>query len=38
MTGCVHTLKDAYRKRAMLEFIKILSASNAIRERQNAWL
>jgi LysR family cyn operon transcriptional activator len=38
MTGCVHTLRDTYRKRAMLEFIKILSASNAIRERQNAWL
>ena len=38
MAGCVHTLKDAYRKRAMLEFIKILSASNAIRERQCAWL
>jgi LysR family cyn operon transcriptional activator len=38
MIGCVHTLKDSYRKRAMLEFIKILSASNAVRERQNAWL
>jgi LysR family cyn operon transcriptional activator len=38
MIGCVHTLKDSYRKRAMLEFIKILSSSNAVLERQNTWL
>lgn len=38
MEGCVHTLKNAYRKRSMLEFIKLLSESMAVKERQNAWL
>lgn len=38
MEGCVHTLKNAYRKRSMLEFLKLLSESVAIKERQNAWL
>lgn len=31
-------LKNAYRKRSMLEFLKLLSESVAIKERQNAWL
>lgn len=38
MTGCVHTLRDSYRKRSMLEFLRILSQSMAVRERQSAWL
>lgn len=38
MTGCVHILKDTYRKRSMLEFIRLLSDSIAVKERQNAWL
>lgn len=38
MNGCVHALKDVYRKRSMQEFIRMLSESLAVRERQNAWL
>lgn len=38
MSGCVHTLKDSYRKRSMQEFIRMLSESLAVRERQNSWL
>lgn len=38
MTGCVHLLTDSYRKRSMQEFLRILSDSVAVRERQNAWL
>lgn len=38
MEGCVHTLKGSYHKRAAREFIKLLSESLAVRERQNAWL
>lgn len=38
MDGCVHTLRDSYRKRSMQEFIKILSSSLSVRARQNAWL
>ena len=38
MAGCVHTLKGAYHKRSMKEFIRLLSDSAAIKERVNAWL
>lgn len=38
MAGCVHTLRDCYRKRSMQEFLRILSESMAVRERQNAWI
>ena len=38
MTGCVHTLKGAYRKKSMQEFVRMLGESLAVRERQNAWL
>lgn len=38
MTGCVHTLKDSYRKHSMQEFIRLLSDSFAVKERQNAWI
>ena len=38
LAGCVHTLKGAYRKRAAQEFIRLLSESMAVRERQNDWI
>lgn len=38
MAGCVHILKDSYRKRSMKEFIRMLSESLAVKERQNAWI
>ena len=38
MQGCVHTLKDAYRKHSATEFIRLLSESNAIRERVRKWI
>lgn len=38
MAGCVHTLKDSYRKKSMQEFIRMLGESIAVKERQNAWL
>lgn len=38
MTGCVHVLSDSYRKQSMQEFLRILSDSIAVKERQNAWL
>lgn len=38
MEGCIHTLKNAYRKHSASEFIRLLSESNAIRERIRNWL
>lgn len=38
MEGCVHTLKDVYRKHSALEFIRMLSESDAVRERACNWL
>ena len=38
MAGCVHTLRDAYHKRSMQEFVKLLSSSIAVRDRVNSWL
>lgn len=38
MVGCVHTLRDSYRKRSMREFIRLLNESVAIRERVSAWI
>ena len=38
MVGFVHTLEDSYRKHSMLEFIKMLCESVAVRERINSWL
>ena len=38
MEGCVHTLKKVYRKRAADEFIRILSATDAVQERAKGWL
>ncbi|MCM1077037.1 MAG: LysR substrate-binding domain-containing protein [Bacteroides sp.] len=38
MEGCVHILKDDYRKKSMLEFIRLLSESTAVRDRRDSWL
>lgn len=38
MAGCVHTLKDTYRKKSMQEFIRMLGESLAVKERQNSWI
>lgn len=38
MEGCIHTLRNAYRKHSALEFIRMLSESNAIRERIRNWI
>ena len=38
MAGCVHLLKNAYRKHSALKFIRMLSESNAIRERVREWI
>ena len=34
MTGCIHTLRNSYRKRSAVEFLKLLSESNAVLERR----
>lgn len=38
MEGCVHMLRNTYRKHSAQEFIRILSQSNAVRERIHDWL
>jgi len=38
MAGCVHILKEAYRKHSMLEFIRILTESIAVKRLQNNWI
>lgn len=38
MAGCVHLLRDTYRKSSMLEFIRMLGESLAVAERRDAWL
>ncbi|MDE6624407.1 MAG: LysR family transcriptional regulator [Alistipes sp.] len=38
MAGCIHILKDTYRKKSMQEFVRLLGESLAVKERQNAWL
>ncbi len=38
MAGCVHTLRNTYRKRSMQEFIRLLSESVAVRDRQTDWI
>jgi Transcriptional regulator len=38
MAGCVHLLKGAYRKHSMLEFIRILTESIAVKRFQNNWI
>lgn len=38
MTGCVHILKDSYRKHSMQEFVRILTESLAVKRLQNSWI
>ncbi len=38
MEGCVHVLRDGYRKHSSLKFIRMLSESNAVRARRREWL
>lgn len=38
MSGCVHINRDTYHKYSMKEFIRLLSESIAVKERQNAWI
>lgn len=38
MEGCIHLKKNVYRKRSALEFIRLLSESNAVRKRMNECL
>lgn len=38
MEGCVHVLKNTYRKHSMREFIRLLSEANAVKERIRDWL
>lgn len=38
MAGCVHMLKNAYRKHSASAFLKMLSESNAVRQRVSEWL
>lgn len=38
MAGCVHLLRNTYRKHSAQEFIRMLSDSKAIRERAKEWL
>ena len=38
MSGCVHILKETYRKHSMQEFVRILTESIAVKRFQNKWL
>ena len=38
MSGCVHILKETYRKQSMQEFIRILTESIAVKRLQNNWI
>ena len=38
MSGCVHILKESYRKHSMQEFIRILTESLAVKRFQNNWI
>ncbi len=38
MHGCIHILKNAYRKQSMIAFIRMLTESNAIKERIRDWI
>ena len=37
MDGCVHMLKNCYRKRSAIEFIRLLKDSEAVRARAHNW-
>ncbi len=38
MEGCVHMLRNCYRKHSALEFIRLLRDSDAVRARARSWL
>lgn len=38
MAGCVHMLKNSYRKHSASVFLRMLSESNAVRQRVSEWL
>ncbi len=38
MEGCVHMLKNTYRKHSMQEFIRLLEESEAVCERRHDWI
>lgn len=38
MTGCVHVLKGSYHKHSMKEFLRLLTESIAVKERQISWI
>ena len=38
MEGCIHIKKNVYQKRSAKEFIRLLSESNAVRERMKECL
>lgn len=38
MAGCVHVLRNTYRKHSMQEFIRLLSEAKAVRDRIHDWL
>lgn len=38
MEGCVHVLKDSYRKCSAVKFVKLLCESDSIREKAFNWL
>lgn len=38
MEGCIHVLRNTYRKHSALEFIKLFSESNIVKERTQNWL
>ena len=38
MSGCVHILKETYRKQSMQEFVRLLTESIAVKRFQNNWI
>ena len=38
MSGCVHILKETYRKHSMQEFVRILTESIAVKRFRNNWI
>ncbi|MDE6872062.1 MAG: LysR family transcriptional regulator [Bacteroidales bacterium] len=38
MEGCIHTLRNSYRKRSARAFIRMLCESDAVRRRSQDWL
>lgn len=38
MEGCIHMLRNTYRKHSAQEFIRLLGESKAVKERRHNWL